>query len=61
MKKHNCIEQFVEFRLDKSDIKYISIGYCSVCQNRMMKIFRYQGTYQRGGSMKKLDPKKEKS
>ncbi len=60
MKKHDCIKRFIEIQLEKSDTKHVITGYCTMCQRRMLKIFRYQGTYERD-TMKKLDPKKEKN
>lgn len=56
MIKHDCLEHYIEDRFDRSDTKNVSIGHCQICQCRMLKIFRYLETYERG-SLKKLDPK----
>jgi len=60
MEEHDCFEHFGIDSLDTSDTKYVLFGHCRICMSRMLKVFRYQGTYERE-SMKRLDPKKEKS
>ncbi|HEC60748.1 hypothetical protein LCGC14_0460900 [marine sediment metagenome] len=58
MEEHDCLETFMVDSADISDTKYVSMGHCSICMKRMLKVYRYQGTYDRE-NMKKLVPKKE--
>jgi len=55
MNKHNCFECFESDSVATNDTKHIVKGHCSICMSRMIKIYRYQGTYERAG-FKKLDP-----
>jgi len=57
IKKHNCLENFMEDSLDRSDTQVIVKGHCELCCYRMTKIYRYMGTYDRD-TLKKLDQKK---
>lgn len=59
MEDHSCVDHFFETLIDRSDTKIVVKGFCTLCLNRMMKIFRYQGTYERS-DMNKLDPKAAK-
>lgn len=56
MKKHNCPDHFNESGVGTSDTKIVISGHCGMCQHRMLKIYRYQGTYDKD-TMKKLDPR----